>query len=172
MELDYSSVKALSSPTRIRILSEVIDKERNPTDLSEELGKSKSTVSSHLSTLEEAGLVEKNEKEGRRRVMYSASRKAEAIVKGKERKVKFSVVSSAISGLAGIALLSGLPWNAGSQYTSDGMGTMAMEAEDAARESSSLLMQDPIVFGIGVLALAVAVFAMVYALTLHRLPEK
>ncbi|MDY6774297.1 MAG: winged helix-turn-helix domain-containing protein, partial [Candidatus Nanohaloarchaea archaeon] len=170
--------KALSSPTRIRILSEILEKGRTPTELSRSLDRSKSTVSSHLSKLEDAGLVERDEEEGRRRVTYSASRKAEAIVKGKERKVKFSVVSSAFSALAGIVLLGGLPLELGTKSGQEAQpGIMAMDAggaaaEEATKEAPGLLASDPLVFGLGILALAVAVLAMVYALTLHRLPEK
>lgn len=105
MELDFKTVKALSSPTRLNILREVLEKESTPTRLSDELEKSKSTVSSHLKTLTDAELLEKDKVEGRKRVIYRPTRKAEAIVEGRERKVKFSIASSAISSFAGVALL-------------------------------------------------------------------
>lgn len=105
MELDFRSVKALSSPTRIRILRELLDQEVTPTDLSERVGRSKSTVTAQLDTLKKAGLVEKDKQEGRRRVIYRPTAKAKAIVKGRERKVRFSLVSSALSGIFGAAVL-------------------------------------------------------------------
>lgn len=106
MELDFQTVKALSSPTRIKILNGLLDGESTPTRLSDEVGKTKSTVSSHLEKLVDAGLVERDDVEGRRRVVYRPTRKAESIVKGRERKVKFSFASSAVTGLAGAVLLS------------------------------------------------------------------
>jgi DNA-binding transcriptional ArsR family regulator len=105
MELDFDTVKALSSPTRIAILRQVLEKESTTTQLSRDLEKSKSTVSSHLSTLTEAGLLKKNKVEGRKRVTYHPTDKAQTIVKGRERKVKFSLASSAASAFAGIGLL-------------------------------------------------------------------
>ncbi|AOV94392.1 hypothetical protein AQV86_00525 [Nanohaloarchaea archaeon SG9] len=105
MELDFKSIRALSSPTRLKILKSILDSDSTTTKLSDELGKSKSTISSHLKDLNEADLVEKDEKEGRRRVVYRPTRKAEAIVKGKERKVKFSVASSVFSAFIGTFLI-------------------------------------------------------------------
>lgn len=105
MELDFKSIRALSSPTRLKILNKVLEQDSTTTQLSEDLDKSKSTISSHLKELNEAGLLEKDKKEGRRRVVYSPTRKAEAIVKGKERKVKFSVASSVFSAVIGTFLI-------------------------------------------------------------------
>ncbi len=105
MELDFQTIKALSSPTRVSILRQVLKKESTPTNLSRDLGKSKSTISSHLSQLVDAGLIEKEAVEGRKRVTYSPTRKARAIVKGHERKVKFSIASSAIGSFVGVAIL-------------------------------------------------------------------
>lgn len=106
MDLDYKSVKALSSPTRLEILQMVLDEEATTTKLSEELGKSKSTISSHLKVLTDSGLLEKDEEQGRRRVVYRPKQKAEAIARGRERKVKFSVISSALTSLTGFYMLS------------------------------------------------------------------
>ncbi len=106
MDLDFKSVKALASPTRLEILNEVLNEEATTTKLSDNLGKSKSTVSSHLKVLTESDLLEKEDEEGRRRVVYKPTSKAKAIIEGKERKVKFSVVSSALTALTGAVLLS------------------------------------------------------------------
>lgn len=178
MELDFESVRALSSPTRIRILSAVMEKERTPTELSRELGKSKSTISSHLSHLEDAGLVVKDAEEGRRRVTYAASRKAEAIVKGKERKVKFSVVSSVVTGIAGIVLLGNhlVPFGPQNTFTAQSQ-SLAMEsggdaAATATREAPGLLASEPFLLGLGAIALVLALVSILYALVLHRLPQR
>lgn len=105
MDLDFKSIKALASPTRLEILNKVFDEEATTTKLSKDLGKSKSTVSNHLKVLTESGLLEKDEEEGRKRVIYQPTSKAKAIVEGKERKVKFSVLSSALSALGGAFLI-------------------------------------------------------------------
>lgn len=164
MDLDFKSVKALASPTRLEILNNVLEEEATTTKLSEDLDKSKSTVSSHLKVLTESGLLEKDEEEGRRRVVYRPTDKARAIVEGRERKVKFSVVSSALTavgafvtfnqffrGRTGEALQSYsaepssgamTAMDQGTQGSGGGMGTMTMEtanrtAEQAANATTS-----------------------------------
>lgn len=105
MELNYSSVKALSSPTRLKILKTILESPCTPTEISKEIKKSKSTVTDHLSKLVEAGLVEKDSKEGRRRVVYRPTTNAKVIARGSSRKVTFSIFSSALSTAVGIALV-------------------------------------------------------------------
>jgi DNA-binding transcriptional ArsR family regulator len=102
------------------------------------LEKSKSTVSSHLAKLTDAGLLEKNEVEGRKRVTYESTRKARSIVKGREKKVKFSLASSAVSLFAGIGLL-GLgilpKFSAKSQSLEGADDSASLSAQDAANGS-------------------------------------
>ena len=172
MELDYKTVKALASPTRIEILNNVINRGATPTDLSDEVGKTKSTVSSHLEKLEAAGLVEKDSKEGRRRVIYSATDKTEAIVQGKSRKVKFSVLSTVSTvWLAAAAFLGAgnIPRETG------GMGAMALDqtgemgprAVDAA--GSSLSTTEIFLFGAGAFLILASLAAVLYGLVFRRL---
>lgn len=106
MDLDFKSVKALASPTRLEILNECFEGEATTTKISNNLNKSKSTVSNHLKKLTDSGLLEKDEVEGRKRVVYKPTSKAEAIVKGREEKVRFSVISTAFTSLAGVVFLS------------------------------------------------------------------
>lgn len=128
MDLDYKSVKALASPTRLEILRKVLNEEATTTKLSEDLEKSKSTVSSHLKVLTESGLLEKDEEEGRRRVVYKATGKAKAIAENRERKVKFSVMSSALTAFGAVYFISnGLTSTLG--YTS---GTRSQLEEESA----------------------------------------
>lgn len=96
MEIDFDTVKALSSPTRLEILDYSLKSEATPTKISRELGKSKSTVSNHLEKLTEAGLLEKDSEEGRKRVVYRPTSRTKAIVKGRKRKMSFSLVTSFI----------------------------------------------------------------------------
>lgn len=179
MELDFKAVKALSSPTRVKILHQVLEKDATPTQLSDKLDKSKSTISSHLTKLHKAGLVEKDEVEGRKRVSYSPTRKAKAIVEGKERRVRFTIASSALSMMVGlIAIGTGTREKVfNSQSASqDSMNTMALaqeSADTAAREAPSTLINlspDILLFvGVGLLSFSAA--GVLYAVTISKLSE-
>lgn len=110
MELDFQTIKALSSSTRIKLLHRILlqhemEKNVTPTMLSKDMGKAKSTISSHLDVLQEAGLVARDEQQGRRRVTYAPTPKAKTIISGSERKVRFSLTSGAVSAVAGAGLL-------------------------------------------------------------------
>lgn len=164
MKLDFETIRALSSPTRIRILSEAMNAEATTTSLSKEVGKSKSTVSSHLDKLVESGLLEKDEVEGRKRVVYRPTRKAEAILEGKQREVRFSVASSAITGLAGIGLLS---HSRRVIETSSGPGLMMESARDSAQE---VVYSEPFLLA-SIFFMTVAISCLIYGLFLKKLPE-
>ena len=193
MDLDYDSVKALASPTRLKMLNTVLDEEATTTKLSNELDKSKSTVSSHLKVLVDAGLLEKDEEEGRRRVIYRPTSKAEAVVNGREKKVKFSVVSSALTAVGGLFFLSrGIQSTLG--YKGDEVGAEALEsgpagttgtmdaeagaANQTAQNASEVFqilqkvqeIQLETFLGAGLLI--IAVLALLYAYFQWRLPEK
>ncbi|MDY6778022.1 MAG: winged helix-turn-helix domain-containing protein [Candidatus Nanohaloarchaea archaeon] len=59
MELDLTTIKALSAPTRIRILRALDNEAKTPTALSDDLNKSKSTIVNHLDVLCEADWLTK-----------------------------------------------------------------------------------------------------------------
>lgn len=176
MELDFKTVKALSSPTRIKILRHVLEKEYTPTDLSNDLGKSKSTISSHLDTLVSSGLVEKDSEEGRKRVVYHPTRKAKAIVQEKEKKVKFSIVSSTVTGLVGLGFLGSTFIEAPKQkmrdYTADqgpGMMAQSMESAPKAAEKASGGNPEQIFFFLGLGFLTISISAIIYGLLINWL---
>lgn len=190
MEINFNTVKALSSPTRVKILNQILDKEATPTQLSNKLDKSKSTVSSHLSTLQKADLIQKDAEEGRRRVTYSPTNKAEAIIEGRERKVKFSFGSSALSALAGLvfggyALMPNFgssAQNMAANSDSSEFSTMTAESADMGAEAartaseagsgidfSNILFSSEILLGVGVLFLGIAAFSFIYGLILNKL---
>lgn len=187
MEINFNTVKALSSPTRVRILNQILKNESTPTKLSNELDKSKSTVSSHLSTLQKAELIEKNAEEGRRRVTYAPTSKAEAIIEGKERKVKFSFGSTAISALAGITIgaYSLMPrfGETAQDSASSSVGTMsnmAVESSDAGSKAannasgidlSSLTFSSEIILGVGLFFFGIAITSFIYGWTVNKLGE-
>ena len=176
MELDFDTVKALSSRTRIQILNEALSNESTPTDLSKAVGRSKSTVSSHLEKLQKAGLLEKEEVEGRRRVVYRPTDKTEAIINGRNRKVKFSILSSVSTAWIGAGLglkafreLSEEQDPAGGQ-----IGTMTMdkgaEAANAAPYMFGGLGTEALLFvGLGFLSISVA--GLIYGFVFSQLGE-
>ena len=169
MRLDFNTVRALSSPTRIKILDHVMTGESTPTTLSNDLDRSKSTVSSHLDKLVSAGLIEKDAEEGRKRVVYQPTDKAEAIVSGREKKVKFSITSSALS-LLGAAAVFGyekISLNSASDTAKETATSLSMEATshgaqmaaDAAASSQTMLDPSLIKFtGLGLLAVSGGLF--------------
>lgn len=172
MELDFKTVKALSSPTRVKILSQVLDKDATPTQLSRDIGKSKSTVSAHLTKLHKAGLLEKDKEDGRKRVVYSPTRKAKAIVKGKERKVRFSITSSAFSMAAGLALLGSNALGYFQQKTTADQAMMMTQesADTAAGSTSSLASLSPdILLFIGAGLIGVSLLGFAYGITVNKL---
>ena len=156
MNIGFDSVRALASPTRLEILSIVLNEdEATTTKISDELGKSKSTVSSHLKILKEADLLEKDEEEKRRRVIYNPTDKSKAIVEGKERKVKFSITSSALTAAGGAILLSrgstGLTGKVGERVSgaalseeSGTMGTMDSGGQGAETGEAGQMMAESV----------------------------
>ena len=177
MELDFQTVKALSSPTRIKILNEALAGEPTPTELSDKVDKSKSTVSSHLDQLREAGLLEKDEEEGRRRVVYQPTSKTKAIIEGRSRKVKFSLTSSIVSAWVGVGLALGAlnQLQKSSKTDSAGqMGAMDLAAEqETAKTASETALASPenalLFAGLGFLTIAVG--SLVYGLVISRMKK-
>ena len=167
MNLDFETIRALSSPTRIRILSQSLKSEATTTQLSREIDKSKSTVSSHLETLVDSGLLEKDEEEGRKRVVYRPTEKAEAIVNGKQKKVRFSIVSSAVSALIGVALF--FPARTVQEQERSGPGVMMNEAVE--NEASEVVYSEPLLLA-SLMFFIIAVSGLLYGLVLRRLPER
>lgn len=183
MELDYTAIKALSSPTRIKILHQILEKESTPTRLSDDLGKSKSTIASHLSVLEDAGLVEKDKEEGRRRVTYAPTRKAQAIIEGRERTVRFSVASSVLSTVLGVGLIGSRFLPAGQSIAQAGgdsgqASALTMQTEqapargadamaDASGALDTLLTLENGLLALGVGCLLLAILLAFYGYLLH-----
>lgn len=172
MELDFKTIKALSSPTRIQIMNKVMEKECTPTEISNELGKSKSTVSSHLETLIKAELVEKDSEEGRRRVIYEPTDKACDIVNGKERKVKFSVVSSALTLVLGIgSLISVLPFSSVQEDELDSSGDFdamtEQEVPEVEEEAGQFLFEELAVTEMGLIVFGLLMISLGFASLLY-----
>jgi len=73
--IDAQAERLLENPTRAGIMEELSSADKIPTDLSTRLGKSKASVVEHLSTLLEAGLVERIATPGKKFVYYRLTQK-------------------------------------------------------------------------------------------------
>lgn len=177
MELDFASIQALSSTTRLRILKQLLEKESTPTDLSDRVDRSKSTVTSHLDVLCDAGLVEKDAEEGRRRVIYRPTDKAKVILHGGERRVRFTVGSVVLTSLLAVGSVYRFMERRADPYLRDateaapssgsdgGMGTMALDqANTTATRAAEAGMSagDYALIGAAGLAAVVAVVSVAY----------
>ena len=188
MELDFKTVKALSSPTRIEILRSALDGETTTTQISDELGKSKSTVSNHLQTLSDAGLLDKDEVEGRKRVSYVPTGKAKAIVEGRERNVKFSIATGFLFAIVGTAaagryatstfgLMSGASRDMSAQTSEPQMGAMMADsaersadlASTGGSEAASVFQPELVFLAAGILFLSTSALAFAYGYLMNRL---
>jgi DNA-binding transcriptional ArsR family regulator len=177
MELDFETVKALSSPTRLEILNAALEEEVTPTDLSEKVGRSKSTVSSHLEKLDEAGLVEKESEEGRRRVVYQPTDKTKAIVEGRSRKVKFSILSSVSTAWIGLGLGIGAFRKLGQKAVQTGssgaeaqaLGAADYTARESAKASGTLNNPENLILFAGLGFLSISIAGLIYGLLVSRL---
>lgn len=85
--------RALASETRKQILRSLAERNHRPSDLSRELGKDKSTIVQHLEVLNNAGLVERIEREGHKWIFYRLSKKAEAFFPNQRRRIAFFVLA-------------------------------------------------------------------------------
>ncbi len=163
MQVSFKTIKALSTPTRVRLLAAVADDPGTPTQLSDRLDLAKSTVADHLSVLVDAGLVEKDAAEGRRRVTYRATRRAETIIKGRETEMRFSLGSMVTAAAAGITLL--VPALRGRRSAEAAMG--ALDAAGPAAGAASP-WADPALLA-GAALLVVAAVSGYYAFLFHRM---
>jgi eight-cysteine-cluster-containing protein len=80
MEIDRKTLKALAADTRLDILKSLGKRRKMPSELSKELSLAPSTVIEHLSRLEEAGLV-RREETGHKWIYYNLTVKGESLIK-------------------------------------------------------------------------------------------
>jgi DNA-binding transcriptional ArsR family regulator len=102
--LDRASFKALSSEARIRILKALDDKRMTLSDLSRKLDLAKPTLLEHLSKLETAILIRK-EDEGRKWIYYSLSRKGKRILHPERTRIRLLFSFSAALIIVGMLVL-------------------------------------------------------------------
>ena len=101
MGREEETLKTLSSETRRRIIKELSTGYRTPSDLSKILKKSKSTIAEHLEKLMVAGLVEKEQRPGRKWVFYSLTNEGKHLVSSKTNKIIIILSVTLLSILAG-----------------------------------------------------------------------
>jgi len=80
MEIDRKTLKALGADTRMDILKSLKERRKTPSELAKELNLSPPTILEHLSKLEGADLV-KREETGHKWVYYNLTRKGLNLVK-------------------------------------------------------------------------------------------
>lgn len=160
MKIDFKTVEALASPTRVSILRSLLDAEHTPTTLSDELGKAKSTITSHATTLNDADLLIKDEEDGRKRVVYKPTKKAEAIAHGKTKHVTFALTTTAVFGCVSAALY------ATSATTTPQAETLTATTQQAQPPSNTVFLVAATVL------LIVALVSLWYGYMLRRLRAK
>ena len=91
--LDMNTFKALASDTRLDILRALDGKNMSLNDICRATSLNKATLHEHLTKLNEAGLVKKNEREGHKWVYYRLTWKGEGLLHPENTKivVMFSV---------------------------------------------------------------------------------
>lgn len=91
--LDMNTFKALASDTRLDILKALDGKRMSLNDISRKTNLNKATLHEHLSKLNEAGLVKRNEREGHKWVYYKLTWKGECLLHPENTRivVMFSV---------------------------------------------------------------------------------
>jgi len=102
VEIDKDVLKAISTETRQKILKELAEGGRTPTDLGKKLNKATSTIVEHLEFLQKVGLVKKIERPGKKWVFYELTDKGRGIVSGK-RSLVILLSFSFISLLIGVS---------------------------------------------------------------------
>lgn len=155
--LDAESFKALSSETRIQLLRHLNKSQLTLTDLAKRMDLAKATVSSHLESLEGAGLIRRKD-EGRKWIYYSLTRKGKAVLNPESEKVRVILVLSTVLLVGGLVSL--LIWVVTSAHH-DWAGLSQGTFESTA---TSLLL------GIGALVASVSLYMAV--LLLRRIARR
>lgn len=96
MDLDKSTLKAISAEARVKILKRLGSRRKMPSELSKEIGLAPSTIVEHLKILESAQLVQK-QPAGKKWVYYSITDKGMDLM---QPHTPMRLVLSAFAGLA------------------------------------------------------------------------
>lgn len=132
--LDAESFRALSSETRVRLLKHLDEDRLTLTNLAKKMDLAKATVSSHLESLESAGLIRRID-EGRKWIYYSLTGKGRAVLHPESEKV--GVILALSVGLSLIGLASLLIWVVGEAHRD--WAAMGLASSDGGPAISLLL---------------------------------
>ena len=103
--LDMATFKALASDTRLDILKVLDGKRMSLKDISSRTNLNKATLHEHLSKLNEAGLVKKNEREGHKWVYYKLTWKGECLLHPENTRIVVLFTTTFITLFIGIIQL-------------------------------------------------------------------
>jgi DNA-binding transcriptional ArsR family regulator len=149
-------LKVLSSDTRLKILNELKERPTTVSFLSKTLNKHVTTVSEHLGKLENAGLVERNQRNGGKFVFYNLTNKGKRIIES-TLNIKL-VLSGAILSILLISYVGFLYLNQSRMIAEAPLQKVVGGAESYARLfnfNQFLLFMIPVFIGLFVLGIII-----------------
>lgn len=166
MNFNSDTFRALSSPTRLKIIKSLKARRKTQTELSDELKMHVSTVKEHLDKLENAGLVSIND-EGYKWKYYSLTTSAEKLMFSTEISIVLPV--SVLFIMAGMARLNAIRIfsNASDSVQKSGQALPAMSESvlvETPKEVLTIPTPDYIAYAIvavGVVLLAYAIYRLI-----------
>ena len=150
MELDRSTIKAISAETRLKILKTLAKQKKMPSELSREIGISPSTVVGHLQNLESAGLVQRVET-GHKWVYYAPTDKGRNLLQPRvPLQLALTLVLGAVMSLFGFlkyatfGALESLQYSTASEKAAEPlMGAASKAAADSSELGAGTSLQSP-----------------------------
>lgn len=149
-------LKVISSDTRLKILNELKERPTTVSFLSKTLNKHVTTVSEHLGKLENAGLVERHQRNGGKFVFYNLTNKGKRIIES-TLNIKL-VLSGAILSILLISYVGFLYLNQTRMMAEAPLQKAVGGAETYARPSNFnqfLLFMIPIFIGLFILGIII-----------------
>ena len=105
LTLDMNTFKALASETRLDILRTLDGKKMNLNDICKVTNLNKATLHEHLTKLNEAGLIKKNEREGHKWVYYKLTWKGEGLLHPENTRIVVMFCTTFISLLIAVMFI-------------------------------------------------------------------
>jgi len=105
LTLDMNTFKALASDTRLDILRSLDGKKMNLNDICKATNLNKATLHEHLTKLNEAGLIKKNEREGHKWVYYKLTWKGEGLLHPENTRIVVMFSTTFISLLIAVMFI-------------------------------------------------------------------
>lgn len=179
MELDRTTIKALSAETRLKILRTLSKQKKMPSELSREIGISPSTVVGHLQNLESAGLVRRVET-GHKWVYYAPTDKGRYLI---QPRVPLQLALSVASGLIMVslgfwkffsesAISSSMQKAAISESSPAAASQPMLGIEDAALDSSNAAAQSLPADWIAIAIIAAGIAIIIYSVYKYKRMKK